>query len=412
MAPDWGFVQVITALAVLPLVLPGYWWRNIAAGSRWVWLTIQKKDGECDYLEWGTMALNPNLSVHICNGGTGVFRWCRDHPRHEPGERCWSAVLDRYFNSTKQRRTVKKPASFPLRQPFLCVDMKVIHAFILMSLEPEGSSRTTFAPVPLPPHHFELGNLVIAAERHEESGEVVVHLIPHGFVDNHLDLTPHEIECLLAGYPPYYREYLECYGHRVPSPIRSDADVYRGGWVVGVGLSASNYPLPLYFDTFRFRETYEWRGNMFWRALTRVRDVVENNIKPLYLDDPVAARNVQATIAGLNYLIFQCTDSGVSGSLRNSDMVDYRTRLGELTMEQCVTAMRIFNDSPNLDDEGLERLKEELTPMLFEVLKAVLRGAVSCMGYIKNSDREMERKMPMILSQAERVFVRGCDGSS
>ncbi|KDR82092.1 hypothetical protein GALMADRAFT_276689 [Galerina marginata CBS 339.88] len=74
MAPDRGFVQVITALVILPLVLSGYWWRNIAAGLRWVWLTIQKKDGECDYLEWGTVALNPNLPLHICDGGTGVFR--------------------------------------------------------------------------------------------------------------------------------------------------------------------------------------------------------------------------------------------------------------------------------------------------------------------------------------------------
>jgi hypothetical protein len=44
MAPDWGLVQVVIALAILPLVIPGFW-KTVGVGARWIWLRIWKKDG-------------------------------------------------------------------------------------------------------------------------------------------------------------------------------------------------------------------------------------------------------------------------------------------------------------------------------------------------------------------------------
>lgn len=259
----------------------------------------------------------------------------------------------------------------------------------------------------MPHQEFNFLNLKITAERHKESGEVLVHVLFNNshFLDSHRNLTPHEIDCLLRGYPPYYRQYLECYNHWIPSPIQSDADIYRGGWIIGVGLTSerSHPPLPVYVNT---GPQVGWEP-VFWRPLKRVLAIIKNNIKQLYTDERNAC-NIQATIGGLEYMIEQVTQSGVHAKLQNSDLYQLG-RDKELSAEECITAMAIFNESPHMDDQRLEKLREELTPILLEVLKAALCGLISCVSYIKNGGREFNMMLPKALIKANRVFIRGCD---
>jgi hypothetical protein len=264
-----------------------------------------------------------------------------------------------------------------------------------------------------PRQEFNLLNLSITAERHEQSGEVLVHVLFNNFPNAHRNLTPHEIDCLLRGYPPYYRQYLECYNHRIPSPIQSDADIYRGGWIIGVGLTSERLhrPLPVYVRA-------HWRvlasgkseltPSVFWRSLDRVLAIIKNNIKQLYTDER-NVRNIQATIKALEYMITHITESGVAAKYWNSDLRYLKNRDRDLSAEECITAMAIFNESPHMDDQRLEKLKEELTPILLEVLKAALRGSISCVSYIKNGGREFDTMLPQALINADRVFIRGCE---
>jgi len=414
MAPDWGSVQVAIALAILPLVIVDFW-KAVGVGARWIWLRIWKKNGQCEYLAWEHVAQQPSHPIHTCTVlGSGIFQVCADQPHHTAGGSCWRRSFDKYFNTTKYRGIVKKPSHFPLRQSFLCVDKRCIEAFILLTLANADDSYFC-VDHPMPRQEFNLLNLSITAEAHEESGEVLVHVRFKNseFPNPHRNLTPHEIDCLLRGYPPYYRQYLDCYNYRIPSPIQSDADIYRGGWIIGVGLTSESLrrPLPVLPVYVNAVQAALYNGErtppVFWRSLDRVLAIVKNNIKSLY-EDERNVRNIQATIEALHYMIWTRTQSGVHAKLRNSDLwlLDKRDR--ELSAEECITAMAIFNESPHMDDQRLEKLKEELTPILLDVLKAALRGSISCVSYIKNGGRELNTMLPKALIEANRVFIRGC----
>ena len=79
-----------------------------------------------------------------------------------------------------------------------------------------------------------------------------------------------------------------------------------------------------------------------------------------------------------------------------------------LTQEECIRAMKIFNGSCKLDNDGLANLKTQLQGMILEVLKAALLGAKACITYVKDPGRELDLNIPAILANSERVFLRGC----
>ncbi|KAF8158504.1 hypothetical protein B0H34DRAFT_709144 [Crassisporium funariophilum] len=368
---DWGLIQVIVALALLPYVIPQYWYQYIASALRWTWLKVNFVDGQCEYLAWTSMAEISTRRVHTCRG-----HYCQ-HFQHIAGGKCWRGSVKGFFSGVIQRQKVEKPAGLALRQSFLCVDTKVIAAYILCTI-------WVFSPSPIHvrPSEFNFGALYIKPELDEESKEVLVHVHHHptrlSQPAPNTNLTVQEIDLLLKGYPPYYRKTLVCFGMNVPSPIKTDADVQRGGWIIGVGLS-DMLPIPVYMDT--MRAPSEDRGTVFWRSIARVKAIVENNIRPLFPDER-AARNIQATINGLN-------------------------------QGECIQAMEIFNDSPRLDAAGLQLLRTKLpTSLLLPVLHAALRGAEACVVYVKNPGRELDTMIPELLmpldSDTKKIFLRGC----
>ncbi|KIM38520.1 hypothetical protein M413DRAFT_447749 [Hebeloma cylindrosporum] len=393
MALDSGYVQVILAVCLLPLVVAGYWWRNVQISYRWIRILIWHEEGECEYLEWkgfvgATETQQRARPIHTCNT-TPDSIGC-SHSQHIPGEKCWRGTIDRFFNGSIQRRKIKKPSKLPVNQSFLCIDTQFIKAFVLLAVNHVNTP------------------LEIEASRHKESGEILAHisLFPnqlHHFFQRNLTIL--EIDRLLRGYPPFYREVLSCNGMRVPSPIRTDRDVSRGGWVIGAGLSFTN-PIPVYVDTFHKGSTV--RGEVFWTALTRVKAVLENNIRLIYLDDASISQRINAVINGLTHIINEKTDSGLDHACEDSGLMSYTARI--LTQEECIRAMRIFNESYRLDNDGLANLKRRLQPMILEVLKAALMGAKACIAYVKDPGRELDSIIPAILVNSERVFLQGCQG--
>ena len=393
MALDSGYVQVILAICLLPFVVAGYWWRNFQISYRWIRILIWHEEGQCEYLEWKGFVGGPDTQqrarpIHICNATPNSIG-C-SHSQHIPGDKCWRGTIDRFFNGSVQRKNIKKPSKLSVNQSFLCVDTQFIKAFILLAINHVNTP------------------LEIKASRHDESGEILVHIslppnqLNHFFQRN---LSILEVDRLLRGYPPFYREFLNCNGMQVPSPIRTDRDVSRGGWVIGAGLSSTN-PIPVYVDTFHKGSTF--RGEVFWTALTRVKAVLENNIRLLYLDDASVSQRINAVINGLTYIINEKSDSGLPRAMQDSGLMSYTPRI--LTQEECIRAMRIFNESYRLDNDGLTKLKTELQGMILEVLKAALIGAKACILYVKDPGRELDSNIPAILANSGRVFLQGCSG--
>jgi len=346
------------------------------------------QEEQCEYLEWkgfvsGTDTQQRVRPMHICSTTPDII--VCSHSQHIPGDKCWRGTIDSFFNGSVERRKIKKP---PVNESFLCVDTQFIKAFVLLAI-----------------NHVNIP-LEIEATRHNESGEVLVHisLLPNQL--NHFfqrNLTILEVDRLLCGYPPFYREVLNCNGIRVPSPIRTDYDVSRGGWVIGAGLSSTN-PIPVYVD--KFYQDTTIRGEVFWRALTHVKALLENNIRLLYLDNALISKRINAVINGLTHIIDEKTDSGLDRALQDSGLMSYTPRI--LTQEECIRAMKIFNGSCKLDNDGLANLKTQLQGMILEVLKAALLGAKACITYVKDPGRELDLNIPAILANSERVFLRGC----
>jgi hypothetical protein len=386
---DWGMVQVLVAFIILLIPSRNHFKAIFGSGVRWVQLKRKPASGFCDRLWWDEVDDVPSGLLHQCNVPQCV------HSQHVPGVACWEPLFDSLFNVRRREHRVEKPTDLPVDRSFLCTDPKTILAFILCTIEDMPIIRAIHER----PQAFKSGGLSITPTRDPGSGEVLVHITGQ-FRCPARNLTKREVECLLMGYPPYYREYIECNRFLVPSPIQSADDLRRGGWVIGVGLGSVE-PVPVYMDNLHYGDPDAKRGTVFWRSFKRVKDVLENNIKLAFPHD----KNVQATIAGITYMIECETVSGIGRVLEGSDM---RSRARLLSQPECILAMSIFNESPNIEIGELPALEQKISPILFPVLKAALSGVMSCTRYMNNPGRELDAMIPKMLQEVERVYVQGC----
>ncbi|CAA7265503.1 unnamed protein product [Cyclocybe aegerita] len=404
MAPDWGMIQVVIGLAVLVFVMPPHWAVLLRDAFRTLYLKWKPRDGQCEYLSYAEMTREPDTPVHHCR------RACpHTHRRHIAGQTCWQTTISDFFDPRSfRRKIIEKPTEkLPLQQRYLCLDREVLHAFILCMIP------ASFAPKKIElaraTETFEEGFLKIDVKSRGEdgSGPVVLHIahnpVPSVQVPWNHSLTAHEIKCILEHYPPYYRKTLYYHHRPIPSPIRSFEDVKRGGWVVAVGLTKCE-PVPVYMDI--LDDPINNRGAVFWRAIRRVKAIIQNNIQPLF-QEPGEAKDICAVMRLLDYVLEEMTDSGLGGIIVGSRLVD-PDALERLTVDQCQQAIQIFNNSPRLDTEGLERVRETLSPILLQVLCGIYWGVHLCIICVKNPGRELNRILPEVLIDEDRFYLQGC----
>ena len=113
---------------------------------------------------------------------------------------------------------------------------------------------------------------------------LIAHIEGH-FKQERASLTKCELECMLDGYPPWYREKFITVGNlEVPFPIHFHEDIPRAGWVIAVGLMGKGWdsklqkPLALYRcpnepEDLSFRQN----GRMFQEAIKRCCDHIQKN---------------------------------------------------------------------------------------------------------------------------------------
>jgi hypothetical protein len=111
---------------------------------------------------------------------------------------------------------VPKPEILPLNRNYVCTDARTVLAFILCTVDYKPW-RVSRPGIPWSPEHLRFDGTHIRIKQLEE-GTVVAHL--EGSFKN--NLTKGDIEGLLAGYPPWYRELVRMpHGPSVPHPIIS-----------------------------------------------------------------------------------------------------------------------------------------------------------------------------------------------
>ncbi|KAF8538731.1 hypothetical protein BDD12DRAFT_841313 [Trichophaea hybrida] len=390
---DWSMVQVVLAVAFLPFVIQGFWLGFIRVCFRRIMLLIESERSTCEQLLWSEADDIPDGPLHVCGP-----QLCQ-HPGHAPSSKCWTMTFGGVYhaNPARRRNRHRKPDGLPLNHEFLCTDRTTVLAFILCTID-------NFLPRALvqwpPPSIFDHGSVIVAATQDPHTGIVRVHV--EGQFRRHL--TKVEASRLLNGYPPFYRETLQCGSVDIPSPIKDDSYVKRGGWVIGVGLS-NTAPVPVYMDCVKYTDAQgrtRPRSGVFWQSFDWVLMILKTNILPLFPHD----RNINATINAIVHMVQNETDSNGEPWLVGSDIGSTR---GNLYRPECMRALAIFNQTAPLPQSLQETLRADIESILLPVLTAAYEGVRRCIEYMKNPGRELDRMLPeLLLQNSELLYAEGC----
>ena len=390
MTPDWSLGQVALAIAVF---LVPFLFIAIRKGVRKMTLMSRR----CRRLKWEDM---PDGRVHECVSVATWHRSCFHAGRHVHSSKCWESttsiatVFNRAWQLTAQRHRYGKqlPDELPASSPFICSDAQTVLAFILCTAGKESS--VFWQPNSLT---FDNSRVVV-----ETVGATTVAHLEGDFRDERQSLTKHELECLLIGWPPWYRQSFKTRsGFNVPFPIASKSDIPRAGWILAVGLmdssQASQKPLALYRcpnepDVPAFRQN----GATFREAVKRCRDHIARNISPRFPGDLA----IKDALDALSYLIQEKTGSGMPGGMFGRE---WSPGMRYLSFSRCQFVFRVFNSYTVLSDVD----KDLLEPILFETLAAAVHGAYKVVQYLK--DNGMELKIPPELQPFHReIWLRDC----
>ncbi|KAK6821898.1 hypothetical protein PG987_014723 [Apiospora arundinis] len=376
MSVDWGMAAVAVALSafVAPIA-----WNGVTAQAR----KMYRGGRRIRQLKWDDV---PNGLVHDCKFIFETHTFLLSHgSQQETGS--LSCILANIFNrawgtSYARRRFVSDvPQVLPTAGSFLCIEARLILAFALLA---ETSVDNLLACK-------RIEDIVIY---HARSGN---HELRH-FRPN---LSKLEVQCLLEGYPPWYREsFKTIHNISLPFPIRDARDISRGGWVVAVGLMDQNLeaqkPLRIYRCPDEPAEP-GWRNNgrTFRMAIVRCRDHIVRHIRPHFVDEG----SVEAAIIALNYLIEERTGSGMPwGSLSKKELIP------PLRGSDCRFVMRHFNEYKALTDPAdVARYEGIMMP----VMSAVVHGAYAVVQYLKDVGTEL--KLPTELTNFQQEIYLKID---
>lgn len=307
---------------------------------------------------------------------------------------CWKTTLAWVFSSasissSRRTRNTRKPDELAFNKHFLCTDVDTILAFILCTV---GEQRC----LSWDSESLRFGDTIVTLREHR--GVLVAHL--RGNINSKcVDLTKHEIQMMLLGYPPYYRENVTVsHGPCLPHPIRDARDIKRAGWIIAAGLSAIP-PLALYIRPPTDNHTL-YTGAPFKDALIRVRDVLQDVILKKFPND----QSVLNVIGAIEYMVANGTASGVE----NHGGGVHGGALNQLNGEQCYFAMKIFNDFEPLTADQEIRLR----PVLAPVLNAAFLGALRVIEYVKDTGMQLILPPLFLEHRHKPVYLMGCEVDS
>ncbi|MCJ1365593.1 hypothetical protein MMC16_004718 [Acarospora aff. strigata] len=281
---------------------------------------------------------------------------------------------------------VPKPKILQLNRNYVCSDAHTVLAFILCTVDYKPWEG--FTPgVPWSPEHLRFDGTHVRIKELEE-GTVVAHL--EGSFKN--NLTKGDIEGLLAGYPPWYRELVRMpHGPSIPHPITSRLDINRGGWVLAVGLTDVE---PL--------SAMPHNGDLTGKPIKRTYDIIKERLLPVFPNDI----NVKSAAEAVWHLAFTYTESGVEVYLKGGFGTGRRDAIPKLSGSQATFAMRLFNEAPNIQLTPDDITK--LTPILLPVVDAAFRGACRIVELLRNQ-RGISFDWPSLLCDPKRrVFIEDC----
>ncbi|KLU81172.1 hypothetical protein MAPG_00267 [Magnaporthiopsis poae ATCC 64411] len=397
MAIEWDMAAVFAALAIFGAPIA---WKIVSQLAR----NIQKERQLVPQFKWDDV---PPGRLHDCNRNSPYVQalTCSHSHPHSRMVKCWESdsslatSLSRAWDLAmrRQRYLDKVPGAVPAAAAFVCTDVRTIPAHVLCTAPHDKSLGWS-------PRHLRFGTTRVTCE---SLGPLLFCHIQGQFQARRKDLTKNEVESMLGGYPPWYRDTFTTRAKAsLAFPIRSENDISRGGWIVAVGLMDSDLPsqspLAVYCcprGTEPDKPDFRGNGVIFRAAVARCRDHIAKHIQPHFSTD----NNVCAAIVMLNHLIIEKTGSGIPSPGDFSKTWRSSQGLPHLRGSDCRFVMNDFNAYQTLGDADVARYR----PILLSAMAAVVHGAYEVVQYLK--DTGVELRLPPELENLDReVFLKDC----
>ncbi|KAK5100716.1 hypothetical protein LTR70_001383 [Exophiala xenobiotica] len=311
--------------------------------------------------------------------GLGVGRW---------------AGWKRDKNANNQKVRVAVPQCFPASAACIRTDVRTLLAFVILTAPDVAGAQSTWCP--------ELGSYGSTSIKVTRINDTAIAHICGSFVFSRQSLTKWDISRMLDGFPPWYRKSVKNkHGVEFPFPIEDIRDVPRGGWVLAVGFTdtkeLTQRPVPVCRlidepDKAEFRE----HGVQYRYAIRRCRDHIQKHILHQFLKNDTAERAIKS----LNYLLEYNTNSFMP-------YLEFfvQVPMNQMTGSQLRFATKLFNKFRPLNDNE----RNELEPIMDQVLAACVLGAEEIVRYLK--DDGVELKIPEGLGWLDDiVYLRDCSG--
>jgi hypothetical protein len=221
MAADWNLAQVLVAVFAIVATY------SLTRGSSYIALAIRKlirpHEFHCERLEWSDI---PEGLLHQCS----IPKENCEHVVPAPKDTTeWEPIICTFFQWIKRGNFVSKPRLLDLNVRYVRTDQRVLKTLLGLTADVQRHEYSD-----------KRGALIF-----EEIESVVTAYFkprtPSGLYRNpgfRLEVTKKEATKIIDGYPPWYCETLLLMnGDKIPHPIQSTDDIWRGGWVVAIGLS-------------------------------------------------------------------------------------------------------------------------------------------------------------------------------
>lgn len=299
--------------------------------------------------------------------------------------RSWDVTIGSLFGRIRLGTFVKKPKQLEWNETYIRTDSKTLIALLVL-LNPSQAERPNLVVV-----YKDVGTVMTAYLKLK----LPLQGFPAGGFG--VDVSKHEMSCILDGYPPWYRrQLLLANGNYLQHPIHDTSDLTRGGWIAAVGLSRAE-PLPYHFI---LRGKGGDRGSgfsedcMLCLAFKRVIRGLESLAKAFPDQELVlSARDIiQKTSDDLltrgittTNLLYPFITSSFNKVFNQEPWLREcgRDFASGLTDEQCGAIINVFTHYDELSvPETLQ-----LQPILMVVLRVILVGSYHVLGYFQRYER-------------------------
>jgi len=206
-------------------------------------------------------------------------------------------------------------------------------------------------------------------------------------------LTKNEMDRILDGYPPFYREDMSSKTDKLPldNPLRDVTDGRRAGWIVAIEL-AGLAPVNFYVDNDESHKCIGYPPTV-QQALRRVLDILSKDIELEFPEN----NDVQAAIKTIQYIVDTCSESD-----RSRYMTAALKKHTSMKRDLANRVIQLFNRYSPLNDSEPELVHSNL----LEVLRAAVWGSCRVVRYFQ----DVSVWIPLRAMTQEMIYLKDCGG--